>query len=198
MYELIIIGAPRRNGSGGICCPKIDKYYSGHRWYRRTSELDKRSGKLPRLPIHWRRWADFKIPAAVNQFPIKQKIGLKVTQVKKVNAGLRLSPNQEKSILGKAVILAEWETSPQVNVEGETELVGRGSNICSSATVPILQQEGGSHRRGKFRHRGSTGYGNSRGHVDMVSVTPLTGDPIMMKKLLAAKNITIYSEATDG
>jgi alkyl hydroperoxide reductase subunit F len=31
-------------------------------------------------------------------------------------------------------------------------------------------------------------------HVDMVSVTPLTGDPIMIEKLLAAKNLTIYSE----
>jgi alkyl hydroperoxide reductase subunit F len=31
-------------------------------------------------------------------------------------------------------------------------------------------------------------------HVDMVSVTPLTGDPILIKKLSAAANLTIYTE----
>ena len=31
-------------------------------------------------------------------------------------------------------------------------------------------------------------------HVDMVSVTPLTGDPIMIEKLSEAKNLTIYTE----
>jgi len=31
-------------------------------------------------------------------------------------------------------------------------------------------------------------------HVDMVSVTPLTGDPIMIEKLNDAKNLTIYAE----
>ena len=30
-------------------------------------------------------------------------------------------------------------------------------------------------------------------HVDMVSVTPLTGDPIMIEKLSDAKNLTIYT-----
>ena len=33
-------------------------------------------------------------------------------------------------------------------------------------------------------------------HVDMVSVTPLTGDPIMIQKLSEAKNLTIYIEQT--
>jgi alkyl hydroperoxide reductase subunit F len=31
-------------------------------------------------------------------------------------------------------------------------------------------------------------------HVDMVSVTPLTGDPIMIQKLSDANNLTIYTE----
>ena len=30
-------------------------------------------------------------------------------------------------------------------------------------------------------------------HVDMVSSTPLTGDPIMIEKLADAKNLTIYT-----
>jgi len=33
-------------------------------------------------------------------------------------------------------------------------------------------------------------------HVDMVSVTPLTGDPIMIDKLSDANNLTIYTEQT--
>ena len=31
-------------------------------------------------------------------------------------------------------------------------------------------------------------------HVDMVSVTPLTGDPILIQKVVEAKNLTIYKE----
>jgi alkyl hydroperoxide reductase subunit F len=31
-------------------------------------------------------------------------------------------------------------------------------------------------------------------HVDLVSVTPLTGDPIMIEKLADAKNLTIFTE----
>jgi len=136
-----------------------------------------------------------KFQQQVNQFPIKQKIGLKVTQVKKVNGGFEVIPESGESILGKAVILASGKRPRKLNVEGETELVGRGVTYCSICDGPDFTSKkvaviGG----GNSAIEAALDMVITAEHVDMVSVTPLTGDPIMIEKLLAAKNITIYSE----
>ena len=136
-----------------------------------------------------------KFQQQVNQFPIKQKIGLKVTQVKKINGGFEVIPESGESILGKVVILASGKRPRKLNVEGETELVGRGVTYCSICDGPDFTGKkvaviGG----GNSAIEAALDMVIAAEHVDMVSVTPLTGDPIMIEKLLAAKNITIYSE----
>ena len=136
-----------------------------------------------------------KFQQQVNQFPIKQKIGLKVTQVKKINGGFEVIPESGESILGKAVILASGKRPRKLNVEGETELVGRAVTYCSICDGPDFTSKkvaviGG----GNSAIEAALDMVITAEHVDMVSVTPLTGDPIMIEKLLAAKNITIYSE----
>jgi alkyl hydroperoxide reductase subunit F len=136
-----------------------------------------------------------KFQQQVNQFPIKQKIGLKVTQVKKINGGFEVIPESGESILGKVVILASGKRPRKLNVEGETELVGKGVTYCSICDGPDFTGKkvaviGG----GNSAIEAALDMVIAAEHVDMVSVTPLTGDPIMIEKLLAAKNITIYSE----
>jgi len=136
-----------------------------------------------------------KFQQQVNQFPIKQKIGLKITQVKKVNGGFEVIPESGESILGKAVILASGKRPRKLNVEGETELIGRGVTYCSICDGPDFTGKkvaviGG----GNSAIEAALDMVIAAEHVHMVSVTPLTGDPIMIEKLLAAKNITIYSE----
>ena len=136
-----------------------------------------------------------KFQQQVNQFPIKQKIGLKITQVKKINGGFEVIPESGESILGKAVILASGKRPRKLNVEGETELIGRGVTYCSICDGPDFTGKkvaviGG----GNSAIEAALDMVIAAEHVDMVSVTPLTGDPIMIEKLLAAKNITIYSE----
>ena len=136
-----------------------------------------------------------KFQQQVNQFPIKQKIGLKIAQIKKINGGFEVIPESGESILGKAVILASGKRPRKLNVEGETELVGRGVTYCSICDGPDFTGKkvaviGG----GNSAIEAALDMVIAAEHVDMVSVTPLTGDPIMIEKLLAAKNITIYSE----
>ena len=136
-----------------------------------------------------------KFQQQVNQFPIKQKIGLKVTQVKKINGGFEVIPESGESILGKVVILASGKRPRKLNVEGETELVGKGVTYCSICDGPDFTGKkvaviGG----GNSAIEAALDMVIAAEHVDMVSVTPLTGDPIMIEKRLAAKNITIYSE----
>ena len=77
-----------------------------------------------------------KFQQQVNQFPIKQKIGLKIAQIKKINGGFEVIPESGESILGKAVILASGKRPRKLNVEGETELVGRGVTYCSICDGP--------------------------------------------------------------
>jgi NADH-dependent peroxiredoxin subunit F len=131
----------------------------------------------------------------VDQFPIDQKIGQKVTQIRKIDGGLEVVSEKGDAYQGKAVILASGKRPRRLNVAGEMELTGRGVTYCSICDGPEFAGQ----------RVAVIGGGNSAleavldvvkvaEHVDMVSVTPLTGDPIMIDKLSDAHNLTIYTE----
>jgi alkyl hydroperoxide reductase subunit F len=131
----------------------------------------------------------------VDQFPIDQKIGQKVTQIRKIDGGLEVVSEKGDTYQGKAVILASGKRPRRLNVAGETELTGRGVTYCSICDGPEYAGQ----------RVAVIGGGNSAleavldvvkvaEHVYMVSVTPLTGDPIMIDKLSDAHNLTIYTE----
>jgi alkyl hydroperoxide reductase subunit F len=131
----------------------------------------------------------------VDQFPIDQKIGQKVTQIRKIDGGLEVVSEKGDAYQGKAVILASGKRPRRLNVAGEMELTGRVVTYCSICDGPEYAGQ----------RVAVIGGGNSAleavldvvkvaEHVDMVSVTPLTGDPIMIDKLSDAHNLTIYTE----
>ena len=136
-----------------------------------------------------------KFQQQVNQFPIDQKIGQKVTQIRKIDGGLEVVSEKGDAYQGKAVILASGKRPRRLNVAGEMELTGRGVTYCSICDGPEYAGQ----------RVAVIGGGNSAleavldvvkvaEHVDMISVTPLTGDPIMIDKLSDAHNLTIYTE----
>jgi NADH-dependent peroxiredoxin subunit F len=138
-----------------------------------------------------------KFQQQVNQFPIIQKIGVKVIQVKRINGGFEVIPEAGESILGKAVILASGKRPRKLNVEGEDGLIGRGVTYCSICDGPdFTGQKVAVIGGGNSAIEAALDMVKAAEHVDMVSVTPLTGDPIMIEKLAAAKNLTIYTEQT--
>jgi len=125
----------------------------------------------------------------VDQFPIDQKIGQKVTQIRKIDGGLEVVSEKGDTYQGKAVILASGKRPRRLNVAGETELTGRGVTYCSICDGPEYAGQ----------RVAVIGGGNSAleavldvvkvaEHVYMVSVTPLTD------KLSDAHNLTIYTE----
>jgi NADH-dependent peroxiredoxin subunit F len=135
-----------------------------------------------------------KFQQQVNQFPIDQKIGTKVTQIKKIEDGFEVVSEAGDKFQGKVVLLASGKRPRRLNVEGEIELTGRGVTYCAICDGPVFTGQ----------KVAVIGGGNSAieatldmiilaEHVDMVSVTPLTGDPIMIEKLANAKNLTIYT-----
>ena len=136
-----------------------------------------------------------KFQQQVDQFPIEQKIGLKVKQVKKIDGGFEIVVESSEKFQSKVVLLATGKRPRRLNVEGEMELVGRGVTYCATCDGPVFTGQ----------RIAVIGGGNSAieavldmvkiaEHVDMVSVTPLTGDPVMIEKLSAANNLMIYKE----
>ena len=131
----------------------------------------------------------------VDQFPVVQKIGVNVTQVKKINDGFEITADSGEIFQGQAVILASGKRPRRLNIPGEMELTGRGVTYCSTCDAPDYAGQ----------RVAVIGGGNSAleavldllkvaEHADMVSVTPLTGDPILIQKVIEAKNLTIYTE----
>ena len=92
------------------------------------------------------------------------------------------------------MLLATGKRPRRLNVEGEKELTGRGVTYCATCDGPIFAgQKVAVIGGGNSAIEATLDMVKVAEHVDMVSVTPLTGDPIMIEKLADAKNLTIYT-----
>ncbi len=138
-----------------------------------------------------------KFQKQVNQFPIDQKIGLKVTQIKQFEGGFEVISESGDKYQGKAIILASGKRPRRLNVAGEMELTGHGVTYCSICDGPeFTGQKVAVIGGGNSAIEAALDVVKVAEHVDMISVTPLTGDPIMIEKLSDADNLTIYTEQT--
>jgi alkyl hydroperoxide reductase subunit F len=135
-----------------------------------------------------------KFQQQVNQFPIDQKIGAKITQIKKIDGGFEVISESGEQFQGKVVVLASGKRPRRLDVEGEKELTGRGVTYCATCDGPVFAgQKVAVIGGGNSAIEAALDMIKVAEHVDMVSVTPLTGDPIMIEKLADAKNLTIYT-----
>jgi len=91
------------------------------------------------------------------------------------------------------VVLASGKRPRLLNVEGEKELTGRGVTYCATCDGPVFAgQKVAVIGGGNSAIEATLDMVKVAEHVDMISVTPLTGDPIMIEKLADAKNLTTY------
>ena len=136
-----------------------------------------------------------KFQTQVDQFPIDQKIGDKVSRVVKIDGGYEAVLENGDRYQSKAVILATGKKPRMLNIPGEKELAGRGVTYCAICDGPIFTGQ----------RVAVIGGGNSAleavldmvkiaEHVDMVSLTPLTGDAILIEQLPAGDRLAIYTE----
>lgn len=141
-----------------------------------------------------------KFQEQVSQFPIEQKIGQKITRVQKTGDGFEVTTESGEQFKGKAVLLATGKRPRQLNVPGEKELIGRGVTYCAICDGPIFASQrvaviGG----GNSALEAALDMVKIAEHVDLVSLTPLTGDPVLIEKLGDAKNLTQHLEfQTEG
>jgi len=135
-----------------------------------------------------------KFQTQISQFPIDQKIGDKVSRLEKVKGEFEAILGNGDRYQAKAVIFATGKRPRKLNVPGETELTGRGVTYCAICDGPVFAGQrvavvGG----GNSALEAALDMVKIAEHVDLVSLTPLTGDTILIDQLARAKNLTIFS-----
>ncbi len=136
-----------------------------------------------------------KFQTQVSQFPIDQKIGYKVSRLEKLDDGFEAISEAGDRYQAKAVIYAAGKSPRKLNVPGEAELTGRGVTYCAICDGPVFSGQrvavvGG----GNSALEAALDMVKIAEHVDLVSLTPLSGDAILIDKLSVAKNLTIFTE----
>jgi len=136
-----------------------------------------------------------KFQTQMNQFPIDQKIGEKVARVEQIEGGFEAISEASDRYQAKAVIFATGKNPRRLNVPGEAELTGRGVTYCAICDGPVFAGQrvaivGG----GNSALEAALDMVKIAEHVDLVSLTPLTGDAILIDKLSDAKNLSIFTE----
>jgi len=134
-----------------------------------------------------------KFQTQVSQFPIDQKIGYKVSRLEKIDGGFEATTETGDRYQSKVVIFATGKSPRRLNVPGEAELTGRGVTYCAICDGPVFAGQrvavvGG----GNSALEAALDMVKIAEHVDLVSLTQLTGDPILISKLSNAKNLNIF------
>jgi len=136
-----------------------------------------------------------KFQTQVGQFPIDQKIGDKVKQLKRVKGGFEAITEAGDTYRSKTAVFATGKKPRKLNVPGETELAGRGVSYCAICDGPVFAGQ----------KVAVVGGGNSAleavldllkiaEHVNLISLTPLTGDSVLSDQLKGAKKLTVFLE----
>jgi len=136
-----------------------------------------------------------KFQAQIARFPIDREIAVKVTELGQIEGGFEAITEAGEKYQSRAAVFATGKRPRKLNVPGETELTGRGVTYCATCDGPIFAGQ----------RVAVVGGGNSAveatldmlkiaEHVDLVSLAPLTADPVLVNQLAGAKSLASYIE----
>jgi len=136
-----------------------------------------------------------KFEEQVKQFPLDKKTGDRLSSLSQTNRGFEARTDKGESYQAKAAIVATGKRPRQLNVPGEEKLKGRGVTYCAICDGPLFAGEnvaviGG----GNSALEAAEDMVKIAEHVYLVSLTPLTGDQILIDKVKAANNLTMFLE----
>ncbi len=136
-----------------------------------------------------------KFEEQVRQFPsdVKVQVGQKAESLSRIDGGFEIKTDKGEIHRAKAVIFATGKRPRKLNVLGEKEFLGRGVTYCAICDGPLFAGE----------NVAVIGGGNSAleaaedmiriaQHVYLISLTPLTGDRILIDKVTGASNLTVF------
>ena len=138
-----------------------------------------------------------KFEEQVKQFPVEQKIGQGVASLSRLDGGFEIKTENGETYQAKAVIIAAGKRPRQLNVPGEEKLKGRGVTYCATCDGPLFTGEkvaviGG----GNSALEAADDMLKIAEHVHLISLTPLTGDQILIDKMKDDPKLTILTEHT--
>ncbi len=130
-----------------------------------------------------------------SQYPIDQKIGEKITKLDKTEGVFEATTESGDKYQAQAIILATGKKPRKLNIPGEDNYIGKGVTYCSICDGPVFSGQrvaviGG----GNSAIEAALDMVKIAEHVDLVSLTPLTGDAILKNKLPDAGNLNIFTE----
>ncbi len=135
-----------------------------------------------------------KFQTQISQFPIDQKIGEKVSRLRKVKGGFEAILENGDKYQARAVILATGKRPRKLNVPGEAELAGRGVTYCAICDGPIFAgQKVAVVGGGNSALEAALDMVKIAEQVTLVSLTQLTGDDVLVDQLAGAKNLTVLT-----
>jgi len=136
-----------------------------------------------------------KFNTQIDKYPIEQEIGDKVTRLDKIESGFQIITEDGDKYESKVAIFAAGKKPKKLNIPGEAEFTGKGVSYCAICDGPVFAG----------KRVAVIGGGNSAleavldlvkiaEHVDLVSLTQLTGDQVLINQLKEAANLDIYLE----
>jgi alkyl hydroperoxide reductase subunit F len=136
-----------------------------------------------------------KFEEQVKQFPIDIRTGERVSSLSQTSGGFEVITDKGERYQAQAAIIATGKRPRQLNVPGEDKLKGRGVTYCAIWDGPLFSGEnvaviGG----GNSALEAAEDMVKIADHAYLVSLTPLTGDQILIDKVKSAGNLTMFLE----
>jgi alkyl hydroperoxide reductase subunit F len=136
-----------------------------------------------------------KFEEQVKQFPIEEKTGDGAASISQVDGGFEVRIEKGETYQGRAAIIATGKRPRPLNVSGEERLKGRGVTYCAICDGPLFEGMkvaviGG----GNSALEAADDMTKIAEHVYLISLTPFTGDQILIDKVNGATNTTIFIE----
>jgi alkyl hydroperoxide reductase subunit F len=136
-----------------------------------------------------------KFESQVRQFPIDVKTEEEVRSISRIEGGFEISTAKGETYQGKTAIIASGKRPRPLNVPGEERLRGHGVTYCSTCDGPLFEGMkvavvGG----GNSALEAVLDMAKVAEHVYMVSLTPLTGDQVLIDKVKGSPKVTVFTE----
>ena len=196
MYELIIIGAGPAGMTAAVYAARkklnallISSDIGGQVLW--TAGVENYMGyQLIEGPELMRKFEE-----QVKQFPIDTKTGEQVINLAQTNEGFEVQTTKNESSQTRAAIIATGKRPRQLNIPGEEKLRGKGITYCAICDGPLFAGEnvaiiGG----GNSALEAANDMVKIAEHVYLISLTPFTGDQILIDKVTDASNMTVLLE----
>jgi len=136
-----------------------------------------------------------KFEEQVKKFPIDVKMGDGAVSVSRLDGGFEIRTEKGEVYQGKTAIIATGKRPRPLNVPGEDQFKGRGVTYCAICDGPLFADMkvaviGG----GNSALEAADDMVKIGEHVYLVSLTPLTGDQVLIDKVKEASNTSVLTE----